>query len=271
VNMNPQLETQAIEVILRLEGNREPKDRSQLLACWDSICLVRGGDGLKEIGIAQLPSRVDISPLIDHTLLRANAWTAEIDQLCDEAKLYEFASVCVNPIWVARCLRRLENTPVRVSTVVGFPLGASTSFTKAQEAREAVANGAHEVDMVMSIGHAKAGDWEIVRREFREVREAIPNTVLKVILERCLLTDHEKVAASRLAVEEGMDFVKTSSGFSNGGATVENVRLIRETVENHCGVKASGGIRCYEEALGMVLAGATRLGISNSMAVVKGI
>jgi deoxyribose-phosphate aldolase len=269
--MNAQLHALAAEVLSRLSGNRAPKERPQLLGCRDGICLLRAQDGLREVPAAQLPAQVDLAPLIDHTLLKPSAWLAEIDQLCDEALEYEFASVCVNPHWVPRCARRLEGSVVRVCTVIGFPLGANTSRIKAEEAREAVANGAREVDMVLAVGLARAGDWESVRRDYRAVREAVPTAVVKVILETCLLTDEEKTHASRIAAEEGLDFVKTSTGFSTGGATEADVRLMRETVGARSGVKASGGVRTYEDALKMVLAGATRLGLSSSLAVAKGV
>lgn len=268
--LTTQLHDMAFEAICRLEGNREPKDRPQLLACCESTCLLRCGEGFKEIDRSLLPSRVDLAPLIDHTILKANAWVAEVDQVCEEAGFNGFASVCVNPLWVSHCVRRLEKTPVRVCTVIGFPLGASTSYTKALEAKEAVENGVSEIDAVMPIGLLKAGDWEFVRRDCGLLRESVPNTILKLILETCLLSDEEKVMASKIAMEEGIDFIKTSTGFSSGGATEEDVRLLRKTVGTRCGVKASGGIRSYENALKMVLAGATRLGLSNSMAVVKG-
>lgn len=260
----------AREILSRLEGTREPGDRPQLLACDGEWGLLRGCHGLKDVKLDQLPSRVDLAPLVDHTLLKAGAWVAEIDQLCDEAKIHAFASVCVNPLWVRRCALRLQGGPVRVCTVVGFPLGAATSHIKAEEAREAVANGAHEVDMVLPIGLVKAGEWESVRQDVRAVREAIPGTVLKVILETCLLSDAEKQKACKVAADESVDFVKTSTGFSNAGATQSDIRLMREVVGARCGVKASGGIRHYEDALNMVLAGATRIGMSNSLAVVKG-
>lgn len=268
--MNPQLHALSAEVLSRLSGNRPPKERPQFLGCKDGLCLLRTSEGLQEVLVDQLPANLDLGPLIDHTLLKPAAWVAEIDQLCDEALTHEFASVCVNPFWVPRCSRRLEGSVVRVCTVVGFPLGANTSRTKAEEAREAVANGAREVDMVLALGLAKAGDWESVRRDYRTVREAVPTAVLKVILETCLLSDEEKTQASRIAAEEGLDFVKTSTGFSTGGATEADVRLMRETVGARAGVKASGGVRTYAEALKMALAGATRLGLSSSLVVVQG-
>jgi len=268
--MNAQLHALASEVLARVSGNRPPQGSPQLLGCREGICLLRSQDGLVEIPIDQVPPKLDLCPLIDHTLLKPGAWVAEIDQLCDEALEYEFASVCVNPYWVPRCARRLEGSVVRVCTVIGFPLGANTTHMKAEEAKEAVACGAREVDMVLAVGLAKAGDWETVRRDYRAVREAVPTATLKVILETCLLTDEEKAHASRIAAEESLDFVKTSTGFSTGGATEADVRIMRETVGARAGVKASGGVRTYEDALRMVLAGATRLGLSSSLAVAKG-
>lgn len=270
VSMDMQLRATASEVLARVEGNRPPGERPQLLAARSGAALVRGREGILECAVDQLPPALDLAPLIDHTLLKAQAWAGEIDQLCDEAKAHGFASVCVNPLWVARAAQRLDESVVRVCTVVGFPLGATTPRSKAEEAREAVARGAREVDMVLGLGLVKSGDWEGVRTDFRTVREATSGAVLKVILETCLLTDEEKAEACRLAAEEGLDFVKTSTGFSTGGATEADVALMRSAVGARCGVKASGGVRDYAGALRMVLAGATRLGLSSSLAVVSG-
>ena len=270
IDMNPQLHALTAEVLARIAGNRLPTGRPQLVGCLDGLSLLRSEDGLREVPVAQLPTDLDLAPLIDHTLLKAAACAAEVDVLCDEALTHEFASVCVNPYWVPHCTRRLEGSVVRVCTVVGFPLGANTTRTKAEEAREAIANGAREVDMVLTVGLAKAGQWDLVRRDFKTVREAVPGAILKVILETCLLTDEEKIQACRIAAEEGLDFVKTSTGFSTGGATEADIRLMRATVGPRCGVKASGGVRTYADALQMALAGATRLGLSSSLAVVQG-
>lgn len=268
--MTAQTSTYLHEVISRLEGNREPKDRPQLLGCHEELCLLRSWEGLKELPIHELPTLVDLAPLIDHTLLKATAWAADIDQLCDEARTHGFASVCVNPCWVSRSVRRLEGSPVRVCTVVGFPLGGETSHSKAQSALDAFKEGAHEIDVVINLGFVKGLDWGNLRKELRMIRETVPLACLKVILETCLLSDTEKRQACRLAVEEGFDFVKTSTGFSTGGATIHDIQLMREEVGERCGVKASGGIRSYSQALEMVLAGATRLGLSSSLAVIKG-
>ncbi|WP_026852486.1 deoxyribose-phosphate aldolase [Geothrix fermentans] len=213
----------------------------------------------------------DLAPLIDHTLLKAEATGAQVEALCAEALKHGFASVCVNPLWVPLAASLLKGSAVRTCTVVGFPLGASSLRAKAHEAEVAVADGAQEVDMVLAIGAAKGGDWETMRRDLEGLRAAVPApTVLKVILETCLLTDGEKERASSLALEAGLDFVKTSTGFSTGGATEADVALMRRTVGTGMGVKASGGIRTYEGALAMVLAGATRLGLSASVAVIQG-
>lgn len=270
VAMDTLLHATASEVIARVEGNRLPGDRPQLLAAREGRALLRMREGVADCAFADLPAPLDLAPLIDHTLLKPQAWAGEVDQLCDEALAHGFASVCVNPLWVPRAARRLQGSVVRVCTVVGFPLGATTRRSKAEEAREALANGAREIDMVLALGLAKSGDWEAVRQDYRAVREATPEATLKVILETCLLTDEEKVEACRLAAEEGLDFVKTSTGFSTGGATETDVALMRATVGSRCGVKASGGIRDYAGALRMVLAGATRLGLSSSLAVVSG-
>ena len=247
---------------------------AQLLGCTEGHGLIRDGAGLHHrvlelIGPPHGPW--DLSPLIDHTLLKAEATGAQVETLCGEALDHGFASVCVNPLWVPLAAALLKGSPVRTCTVVGFPLGASALRAKAFEAETALREGAQEVDMVLAIGAAKAGDWATVRQDFDAVRSAVPAPALvKVILETCLLTDAEKVLACELAVEAGLDFVKTSTGFSTGGATTADVALMRRTVGSSVGVKASGGIRTYEAALQMVLAGATRLGLSASVAVVQG-
>lgn len=270
VPMDTLLHAVASEVLARVEGNRLPGNRPQLMASRADVALLRGREGMVECPVGQLPPALDLAPLIDHTLLKPQAWAGEIDQLCDEALDHGFASVCVNPLWVPRAARRLQGSVVRVCTVVGFPLGATTPRSKAEEAREALAGGAREVDMVLALGLVKSGDWDGVRRDFRTVREATSGAVLKVILETCLLTGEEKAEACRVAAEEGLDFVKTSTGFSTGGATEADVALMRAAVGARCGVKASGGVRDYAGALRMVLAGATRLGLSSSLAVVSG-
>ena len=213
-----------------------------------------------------------IAGTIDHTLLKANATRAEIEKLAEEAKKYSFASVCVNPTWVKTAAQLLADSPnVKVCTVIGFPLGAATSATKAFETKDAIENGATEVDMVINIGALKDKQDDLVEQDIRAVVEAAKGKALtKVIIETCLLTEEEKVRACQLAVKAGADFVKTSTGFSTGGATVEDIRLMRQTVGPEIGVKASGGVRSREDALAMIEAGATRIGASSGVAIVNG-
>lgn len=213
----------------------------------------------------------DMAQYIDHTILKPDATMAQVDVLCEEAVAHGFASVCVNSTWTAHCARKLAGTSVKVCTVVGFPLGAMSSEAKAAETALAVKDGAQEIDMVIQVGRLKAGAHEDVERDIRLVREACPDAVLKVIIETCLLTDEEKVIVCVLARKAGADFVKTSTGFSTGGATVEDIRLMRMTVGPDMGVKASGGIRSAEDAAAMIEAGATRLGTSSGIKIVQGL
>lgn len=214
---------------------------------------------------------MDYAKLIDHTLLKADATKDSIIKLCEEAKIYHFASVCVNPTWVETAAQLLQESNVLVCTVIGFPLGASTSATKAFEASHAIEKGAKEVDMVINIGALKDKQDELVEKDIRAVVEVAKGKALvKVIIETCLLTDEEKVRACELAVTAGADFVKTSTGFSTGGATVADVALMRQTVGPSIGVKASGGIRDLENVEAMVQAGASRIGASSGVAIVKG-
>ncbi|CAM3886099.1 deoxyribose-phosphate aldolase [Geobacillus sp. FSL K6-0789] len=214
---------------------------------------------------------VNIANMIDHTLLKPEATEEQIVQLCAEAKQYGFASVCVNPSWVKTAARELSGTDVRVCTVIGFPLGATTPETKAFETKNAIENGAREVDMVINLGALKSGADDWVERDIRAVVEAAAGKALvKVIIETALLTDDEKVRACQLAVKAGADYVKTSTGFSGGGATVEDVALMRKTVGDNVGVKASGGVRDRKTAEAMIEAGATRIGTSSGVAIVSG-
>ena len=212
----------------------------------------------------------ELAKTIDHTLLKPNATAAQVLKLCDEAKEYGFASVCVNPSRVALAAQALAGTDVTACCVVGFPLGAIPSVSKAAEAAECVRSGAREIDMVINIGAAKDGDWALVESDIAAVRAACGPAKLKVIIETCLLTDEEKVEACLAAKRAGADFVETSTGFSTGGATVEDVRLMRRTVGPEMGVKASGGIHNRQEALAMLEAGATRIGASSGIAIVTG-
>ena len=209
-----------------------------------------------------------LNKTIDHTILNPDATKEEVIKVIDEAKAYDFASVCLEPCWVTIAAERLADSEVKVCTVIGFPLGANTKTVKAFEAKEAVENGADEVDMVLNIGALKSGEYDLVLEDMKAVREAAKDAVVKVILETCLLTDEEKKKACALAKEAGMDFVKTSTGFSTAGATTEDVKLMREAVGDAMGVKASGGIRDRETAEAMIAAGASRIGASKSIAIV---
>ncbi len=216
-----------------------------------------------------LPS--ELAPYIHHTLLKPDATQVQIDKLCEEAVKHGFASVCVNTTWAAHCARKLRGSGVKVAVVGGFPLGAMSGRSKGFEARHAIEDGAREIDMVMNIGALKSGHLALVEEDIRHVRRACGrNVVLKVILETSLLTDDEKITACRIAQKAEADFVKTSTGFSTGGATVEDVALMRRTVGPRMGVKASGGIRTYEDAVRMIRAGASRIGASASVAIVTG-
>lgn len=212
-----------------------------------------------------------ITQMIDHTILKANAREEEVKTLCEEAKKYQFATVCINPCYIPQAFHILQGTQVGITTVVGFPLGNMTSMAKAYEAREAVELGATEVDMVINVGALKDEKYQYILHEIKGVVEAAKEvnkeTVVKVILETCLLSKDEIVKACQLAVEAGADFVKTSTGFSTGGATVEDIALMRKTVGPDIGVKASGGVRTYHDAKAMVEAGATRIGASASKAI----
>ncbi|ATP39460.1 deoxyribose-phosphate aldolase [Solibacillus sp. R5-41] len=209
--------------------------------------------------------------MIDHTLLKAEATVEQFQKICDEAKQYFFASVCVNPTWVKFCAEQLAGTDVKVCTVIGFPLGASTSAVKAYETKDAIANGAGEIDMVINIGALKDGQFNVVLEDIKAVVNAANGTLVKVIIEACLLTDEEKVKACELAVEAGADFVKTSTGFSTGGATAEDIALMRKTVGPTIGVKASGGVRSLEDMKTMIDNGATRIGASSGVAIMNGL
>lgn len=209
--------------------------------------------------------------MIDHTLLKADATRDQIEKLCAEAKKYVFASVCVNPTWVKYSAELLAGTEVKVCTVIGFPLGASTSAVKAFETKDAIANGATEIDMVINIGALKNGEYDVVRDDIKAVVDAANGTLVKVIIETCLLTDEEKVKACELSVEAGADFVKTSTGFSTGGATAEDIALMRKTVGPDLGVKASGGVRNLEDMKKMIENGATRIGASSGVAIMEGL
>lgn len=214
----------------------------------------------------------NIASYIDHTLLKAESTKEQIVGICREAAQYEFASVCVNPAWVETAASELQESKVKVCTVIGFPLGASTSETKAFETQDAISKGAEEIDMVINIGALKSGNNDQVRKDIEAVVKAAKDqAIVKVIIETSLLTDEEKVQACRLAKEAGADFVKTSTGFSTGGATAEDVKLMRETVGAELGVKASGGVRSLEDLQAMIDAGATRIGASSGVQIMQGL
>jgi deoxyribose-phosphate aldolase len=218
-------------------------------------------------GIGSLERR--IAAAIDHTLLKPEATKEEITYLCAEAAKYTFASVCINPFWVPLCARLLQGHPVAVCTVVGFPLGANRSELKAAEARRAIEDGATEIDMVLNVGALKSGMIDVVEQDIRAVREATRGVILKVILETALLNDEQKIAACQAAKRAEADFVKTSTGFSTGGATAADVALMRRVVGNEMGVKASGGVRTRKDATLMLDAGATRIGASASVKIMQ--
>ncbi len=253
--------------------------------CTDGLCVIHNKDGVKNI-ISNGASRVsagfgveaaggidvDLARLIDHTLLKPEATKQQIQQLCAEARKYRFASVCINPCYVSLCAQLLKETSVKVCTVIGFPLGATSTEAKVYEAEQALRDGALELDMVINIGMLKSGEYEYVENDiFDVVRTAKRYGALtKVILETCLLTDEEKVKACLHAKRAGADFVKTSTGFSKSGATASDVALMRRVVGTAMGVKAAGGVRSREEALEMVASGADRIGASASVKIVSG-
>jgi deoxyribose-phosphate aldolase len=248
----------------------------------DGACAYHSPDQVREV-VANGANRVsyrgsgadvprDLARYIDHTLLKPDATSADIDQLCAEAAEYGFAAVCVNPYWVKRCATNLRGTPVKIASVIGFPLGATPSEIKAFEARRVIRDGATEIDMVINIGALRSGDYDLVRDDIAKVSDACHESgaLNKVIIEAALLTDEEKVIASALAREARADYVKTSTGFASSGATVHDVLLMRETVGPRMGVKAAGGIHTAEDVRDMVAAGATRIGASAGVQIVTG-
>jgi len=251
--------------------------------CTDGLCVIHNKDAVKKIiinGASRVSAGlgveaaggidVELASLIDHTLLKPEATKQQIEQLCAEAKKFRFASVCINPCYVCLCAQLLKETSVKVCTVIGFPLGATSTETKVFEAEQALRDGAHELDMVINVGMLKSGEYEYVENDiFGVVTTARRYGALtKVILETCLLTDEEKVKACLLAKRSGADFVKTSTGFNKGGATTGDVALMRRVVGTAMGVKAAGGVRSREEALEMVASGADRIGASASVKIV---
>lgn len=291
--MTPDMKTveQLVEIITRevLLAMAEQEARQQNPD--GNFCIMEEAEGLRvktcfdnagrviSAGAERLTSTVGVIPedkslagLIDHTLLKPDATADKVAQLCFEAKKYHFASVCVNPSYVKLCADLLKGTEVKVCTVIGFPLGATSTEVKVFETQNAIENGATEIDMVMNIGALKAGDNDTVAHDIHAVAQAAheAGALLKVIIETALLTDEEKVIACLLAKEAGADYVKTSTGFSGGGATVHDIALMRRTVGPDLGVKASGGIHSTEEAEQMIAAGATRIGASAGVKIVQG-
>lgn len=214
---------------------------------------------------------MNLNKYIDHTLLKPESTTTQILKLCEEAKKYDFASVCVNPTHIALCAKALQGSDVKVCTVIGFPLGANTSATKAFETKDAIANGAQEIDMVLNIGALIEGNYELVKQDIKAVHDAANGTLVKVIFETCLLNDEQIVKACQICMEVGVEYVKTSTGFNKSGATFEVVKLMSDTVKDVCKVKAAGGVRSYADAVKMVNeCGASRLGTSSGVAIMEG-
>jgi deoxyribose-phosphate aldolase len=218
-------------------------------------------------------TRAELAQRIDHTLLRPTSTATDIERLCEEALHYRFASVCIQPCWLKIAVRHLQDSDVAVGTVVGFPLGANMSAVKLYEAEQALAAGATELDMVIAISALKSGDWRTVRHEIEQIaalcRSATPAAVLKVIIECCYLTQEEKIQATRVVAEGGADFVKTSTGFGEGGATVEDVSLLRAAAPPHLKVKAAGGIRTVSLAMQLLQVGADRIGTSSGVTLLQ--
>jgi deoxyribose-phosphate aldolase len=291
--MIPDLKTieQLVEVIARevLVAVMEQQERAMApeggqckFSCAEGLCVRTCFDragGVVSAGAERLTSTIGVIPhdlslagMIDHTLLKPDATPDQIAQLCFEARKHGFASVCINPAWVKLCAQLLQGSPVKVCTVIGFPLGASAPEVKAFEARNAIEQGATEIDMVINVGALKARDLELVARDIRGVVAASHErgAIVKVIIEAVLLTDEEKTIACLLSKEAGADFVKTSTGFASGGATVHDVELMRRVVGPAMGVKAAGGVRTFADAESMIKAGATRIGASAGVKILQG-
>ena len=288
---DPKLVEQIVEIITHevLAAMAEEQERSAnpegfkcKFECSDhrcvKMCMDRTGNvvsaGAQRLSstLGVIPGDLSLANMIDHTLLKPDATQQEVAQLCFEARKYEFASVCVNPTWVPLCAQLLQASRVKVCTVIGFPLGATSSETKAFETKTAIDQGATEIDMVINIGALKARDLELVAKDIRGVVNAAHSRgiIVKVIIETALLTDEEKTIACLLSKEADADFVKTSTGFAGGGATVHDVELMRKTVGPEMGVKASGGVRTFEDADAMIKAGATRIGASAGVKIIQG-
>ncbi len=291
--MNPDMKTveQLVEIITRevLVAMMEQQQRASIpegaqckMDCAAGICVrtcfdragkvIDAGAERLSSTIGVIPQDANLASLIDHTLLKPDATPDQIAQLCFEARKYGFASVCVNPAWVKLCAQLLEGSPVKVCTVIGFPLGATAPEVKAFETQNAIDQGATEIDMVINIGALKGRELELVAQDIRGVVSTAHarGIIVKVILETVLLSDEEKTIACLVAKEAGADFVKTSTGFAGGGATVHDVALMRQVVGPEMGVKASGGVKTYEDAEKMIQAGATRIGASAGVKIIQG-
>jgi deoxyribose-phosphate aldolase len=269
-------------IVEQQERDRLPEGAQCKFECADKLCVrtcfdrtgqvIDAGAERLSSTLGVIPENMDLARMIDHTLLKPDATQDQVAQLCFEARKYGFASVCINPTWVELCAKLLEGSPVKVCTVIGFPLGATAPEVKAFETQNALEHGASEIDMVINIGALKARDLELVARDIRGVVTAshARNAIVKVIIEAVLLTDEEKTIACLLSKEAGADFVKTSTGFASGGATVHDVALMRKAVGPEMGVKAAGGVRTYEDAESMIKAGATRIGASAGVKILQG-
>ncbi len=292
--MNPDLKTveQLIEIITHevLVAMAEQQDRAAgavegeqcKFGCADGLCVrtcfdrtgrvVSAGAERLSSTIGVIPQDLNLAKMIDHTLLKPDATPDQIAQLCFEARKHGFASVCVNPAWVSLCAQLLQGSPVKVCTVIGFPLGATAPEVKVFETQNAIEHGATEIDMVINIGALKARDLDLVAKDVRGVVNAAHarGAIVKVIIEAALLTDEEKTIACLISKEADADFVKTSTGFASGGATVHDVELMRRVVGPEMGVKAAGGVRTFEDAQSMVKAGATRIGASAGVKIIQG-
>ncbi len=288
---DPKVVEQLVEIIThevlaamleQQERGKTPEGGFCKFECADSQCVhtcfdrtgqvVSAGAERLSSTIGVIPQDASLAKMIDHTLLKPDATQEQIAQLCFEARKYGFASVCVNPTWVELCAQLLKGSDVKVCTVIGFPLGATSPEVKAFETQTAINQGASEIDMVINIGALKARDLELVARDIRGVVQASHErgAIVKVIIEAILLNDEEKTIACLLSKEAGADFVKTSTGFASGGATVHDVELMRRAVGPEMGVKAAGGVRTYEDAENMIKAGATRIGASAGVKILQG-
>ncbi len=264
------------------ERSKMPEGLMCKYDCADQLCVrtcfdrtgnvVEAGAERLSSTLGVIPQDLNLAKMIDHTLLKPEATQDQIAQLCFEARKYGFASVCINPTWVSLCAQLLQGSSVKVCTVIGFPLGATAPEVKAFETQNALEHGATEIDMVINIGALKARDLELVAKDIRGVVTAAHarGAIVKVIIEAVLLTDEEKTIACLLSKEAGADFVKTSTGFASGGATVHDVELMRRTVGPEMGVKAAGGVRTFEDAEKLIKAGATRIGASAGVKIIQG-